>query len=388
MGKTDPKSKSTAAKTEVSGKVFERVFLPWMAVLIFLHLLTMYVAPAYMWGVHFYHFYPVWIGWLLTLATLAVLIPGVGESLYPKFEALARRIRKPFDSLSQNKSFLLLSFASLPIFWIFRNRLHLLGDGMFRITDLPEGRLHLQEWLDAFIHLVVYRVMVKLIPSWTPEFTYSIVSVLCGGTFVYLALKLSALLGKTGLGKVLIFFSLISLGSIQLFFGYVESYSILQVALLAYILFSAMYLMRRVNIFPALVAFVISIGLHVTSLIFVPSFVYLLMRTDRGRSRKEGPATKTKSKTLILAGLILASCLVVFWVYIVASGLEKTGKGIFILPLIATESYSFGMLSLAHISEFANQLLLLSPLGISLMVFFLLFKIKHREFRDRLVNFL
>ncbi|MGB2768349.1 MAG: tetratricopeptide repeat protein [Candidatus Zixiibacteriota bacterium] len=146
--------------------------------------------------------------------------------------------------------------------------------------------------------------------------------------------------------------------------------------------------MRRVNIFPALVAFVISIGLHVTSLIFVPSFVYLLMRTDRGRSRKEGPATKTKSKTLILAGLILASCLVVFWVYIVASGLEKTGKGIFILPLIATESYSFGMLYLAHISEFANQLLLLSPLGISLMVFFLLFKIKHREFRDRLVNFL
>ena len=375
-------------KGEVSRRLFERVFLPWMAILILSHLLTIYLAPAYMWGVHFYHFYPVWIGWILVALSLIILIPGVSESLYAKFEALVRKAKKPFDSLGQNKSFLILSLLSLPIFWVFRSKLHLLGDGYFRITDLPEGRLHLQEWLDAFIHLVVYRIMVKLIPNWSPEFTYSIISVLCGGVFVFLALKLSALLGKTGLGKVLIFFSLISLGSIQLFFGYVESYSILQVTLLAYILFSAMYLMRRGNVFPALIAFVVSVGLHVTSLVFAPSFIYLLTRTDKGRSGKKRAATKTKSKALILAGLIVASCLVVVWIFIVATGLEKTGKGIFILPLIATESYPFGMFSLAHISEFVNQLLLLSPLGVSLIVFFLLFKLKFNQFRDRLVNFL
>ena len=388
MGKTDPKSKSTATKIEVSGKVFERAFLPWMAFLILLHLLAMYVAPEYMWGVHFYHFYPAWIGWIMVVISQAILIPGVSESLYPKLDALAKKVKKPFDSMGQNKSFLILSFLSLPVFWIFRSRLHLLGDGYFRITDLPEGRLHLQEWLDAFIHLVVYRVMVKLIPTWTPELTYSIISVLCGGAFVYLTLKLSVLLGKTGLGRVLIFAFLISLGSVQLFFGYVESYSILQVALLAYILFTAKYLFRRASIFPALAAFVVSIGLHVTSLVFVPSFVYLLLRKDSGRSGKKGSAARRKMSPLVLAGLIVASCLVIFWVYTVATGLQKTGKGIFILPLIATEDYSFGMFSLAHVSEFVNQLLLLSPLGISLIVFFLFFKIKHREFRDKFINFL
>jgi len=388
MGKTDPKTKATTTKGEVSGRVFERVFLPWMAILILSHVVTMYLAPAYMWGIHFYHFYPVWIGWILVLVSLAIMIPGIGEFLYRKFETLAQKIKKPLASTGQNKTFFILSFLSLPIFWIFRSKLHLLGDGYFRITDLPEGRLHLQEWLDAFIHLVVYRVMVKLIPNWTPEITYSIISVLCGGVFVFLALKLSVLLGKTGLGKVLIFFSLISLGSIQLFFGYVESYSILQVVLLAYILFSVMYLMRRVNVFPALIAFLVSIGLHVTSLVFVPSFVYLLIKTGRSHSREKGSAAEAKSKPLILAGLILASCLVVFWVYVVATGLEKTGKGIFILPLVATDSYPFGMFSLAHISEFANQLLLLSPLGISLIVFFLFSKIKFKDFKDRLTNFL
>jgi tetratricopeptide (TPR) repeat protein len=388
MRAVNPKEKSTVTKRQISGKLFERVFLPWMAILILLHLVAMYVAPEYMWGVHFYHFYPLWIGWILVALSLAFLIPGVSESLYAKFETLAKRIKTPFESVGQNKSFFILSLLSLPVFWIFRNRFHLLGDGYFRIADLPEGRLHLQEWLDAFIHLVVYRGMLKLIPTWTPELTYSIISVLCGGVFVFLALKLSALLGKTDLGKVLVFSSLVSLGSVQLFFGYVESYSILQVVLLAYILLSALYLMRKVSIVPALTAFVVSVGLHVTSLVFAPSFIYLLTKTKKDRSRKKGSPTKTISNTFIFAGLTVASFLVVSWIFVVATGLEKTGKGIFILPLTATESYSFGMFSLAHISEFANQLLLLSPLGMSLIAFFLSVKIRFNEFRDRLTNFL
>jgi len=406
-------------KREISDKLFEQVFLPWMAVLILSHLLTVYVAPAYMWGVHFYHFFPAWIGWILTLATLAILIPGVGEFLYERLEVLAEKIKKPFVQLGQNKTFLLLSLFSLPIFWIFRSRLHLLGDGYFRISDLPQGRLHLTEWLDGFIHLLVYRVMTKLIPTWTPELTYSTISILCGGVFIFLALKLSSLLGKTGFGKVLIFFFLVSLGSSELFFGYVESYTILQVVLLAYILFSAMYISGKTNILPALSSFVISIGLHISSLVFAPSFIYLLgegyRRIERQKAssgqesvsaskkstkrrkdhlRKKGSQAKPMVNILTLIALILSSVVILFWIHRVATGLEKTGKGIFILPLMATESYSFGMFSLAHISEFVNQLLLLSPLGISLVIFFLFFKIKLKELsteptgKDRLINFL
>jgi len=425
MKENDPKMKAPVDKKEISEKLFERVFLPWTGILILSHLLTMYIAPPYMWGVHFYHFFPAHLGWILTLATLAILIPGVGEFLYERVAALAEKIKKPFASLGQNKAFLILSLFSLPIFWIFRTRLHLLGDGYFRLSDLPQGKLHLQEWLDGLIHLVVHRVMSKLIPVWTPELSYSIISILCGGVFVFLSLKLSSLLGKTGLGKVLIFFFLVSLGSIELFFGYVESYTILQVVLLAYILFSALYLSGKISILPALLAFVMSIGLHIASLLFAPSFIYLLLkkRSTIGKEKishslKDVPAPPTSSKRRkvraekerskikpalkapILIALILSSVVILFWVYKVATGLEETGKGIFILPLKATESYPFGMFSLAHISEFVNQLLLLSPLGISLIIFFLFFKIKFRfygrltqlrsrgEFEDRLTNFL
>ena len=413
MKQTDGKTKAPGDRGEISGKLFEGVFLPWTAILILSHLLTMYIAPAHTWGVHFYHFFPAWIGWALTLVTLAILIPGVGEFLYEKSEFFGERIKRPFAQLSPNKTFLILGLFSLPIFWIFRPRLHLLGDGYIRMRELSVGKLHLPEWLDGFIHLGVYRMMTKVIPTWTPELTYSSISILCGGVFVFLSLKLSSLLGKDGFQKTLLFFFLVSLGSIELFFGYVESYSILQVMLLAYIFFAALYLSGKTSIFPAFLALVISLGLHITCLIFLPSFIYLLWRGQRRsgtdkissslkdvmtshssskmkkvRSPKESSKSKHVLTVPLLIALILFSAVIVFYIYTVVTALEKTGKGMLILPLIPTESYPFSMLSLAHISEFVNQLLLLSPVGISLIMFFLFFKIKFKEFEDKLANFL
>ncbi len=389
--KSDPKGKaarSAVEKKEVSGRIFEAVFLPWTAVLILAHLLTMYVAPAYAWGVHFYHFFPAWIGWALALLSLAVLIPPVGESLYERLENVATAVSRPFTHLNQNLTFIFLSLLSLPLFWIFRDRMHLLGDGMFRITELPSGKIHLQEWLDGFIHGIAYRLMMKQVPTWTPELTYAFVSVLCGGAFVFFALKLSSLLGRSGFGKLLIFSFLITLGSVQLFFGYVESYSILQVALLAYVFFAARYLSGKNSILPVLVVFMISVALHITSLIYIPSFVYLLLKGRKDQPAKEKGLGKTISNAFLVAALVVAAFLVISWVIVVATGLEKTGKGIIILPLLGTETYAFGMFSPAHILEFANQLLLLTPVGISLLLFLVYFKFKHKEFKNRLVNFL
>lgn len=299
--KKDQKVKESEVNRGISERVFNRVFLPWTAILVLLHLITIYIAPAYMWGVHFYHFFPVWIGWVLSLTIFALLIPGLNEFLYERLEIVAKKIKTPFTKLGENKTFLIVSLLSLPIFWIFRTRLYLLGDGYFRIQDLPEGKLHLAEWLDGFIHLAIYRMMNKLIPSWTPELTYSIISILCGGLFVFLSLKLSSLLGKNGFQKVLIFFFLVSLGSMELFFGYVESYSILQVALLIYILFAVLYLSGKTSILPLLLALVISIGLHISSLVFIPSFIYLLWESIRG-TKGEKLSSGIKNTTTPVGG--------------------------------------------------------------------------------------
>jgi len=411
MPKNDAKTKELVPHREISDKLFESFFLPWTAVLILAHLVTVYWIPQYVWGISFYHFFPVGVGWISTCLILAILIPGVGEYLYEKLAVFSVKIKQPFDRLGQNLTFLLIGLFSLPLFWIFRTRLHLLGDGYFRVQDLPYGRLHLQEWLDGFIHLVIFRIMTKLTPSWTAELTYTVVSILCGGVFVFMALKLSSLLGKNGFQKVLIFFFLFTLGSVELFFGYVESYSILQVMLLVYLWFSVRCLAGKSGIYPVLLVLVISIGLHVTSLIYIPSFLYILISREakpvpsgyeeaspggkqKGRSPKEKMKKTTPFSPLILLALIAATGVIIWWVLRVASGLEEKGKGMFFVPLRGTVNYPFSMFSIGHLMEYLNQLLLLSPVGVSLLLFFLFFKIKYRSYRssgrwdDKTINFL
>ena len=411
MPKDNTKSNERVSPREVSPKSFEGFFLPWMAVLILIHWVTIYWIPQYLWGISFYHFFPIEIGWISTFLILLVMIPPLGEFIYEKLSVFSEKIKQPFSRLSQTLAFLLISLLSLPLFWIFRTRLHLLGDGYFRIRDLPYGRLHLQEWLDGFVHLVIYRIMTGLIPSWTAELTYAVVSILCGGAFVFVALKLSDFLGKNGFQKVLIFFFLFTLGSVELFFGYVESYSILQVMLLLYIWFSVRYLAGKSGIYQVLLVLVISIGLHVTSLIYIPSFLYLLISrqakpvpsgnievSSAGKQKGRSPKDKRKEKPLlsplVLFVLILAAGVIAWWVLKVASGLEEKGKGMFFVPLRGTVNYPFSMFSPGHILEYINQLLLLSPVGVSLLLFFLFFKIKYRSYRsggkgeDKTTNFL
>jgi hypothetical protein len=411
MPRDDAKIKNYGPPGEISEKLFESFFFPWTAILILAHFFTIYWMPQYLWGISFYHFFPVEVGWISTWLILVVLIPGSGEFLYERLSALSAKIKPPFDRWGQNTTFLLISVLSLPLFWIFRNRLHVLGDGYFRIQDLPFGRLHLQEWLDGFIHLVIYRIMTKFIPSWSAELTYTVVSILCGGLFIFVALKLSSYLGKNGFQKALIFFFLFTLGSVQLFFGYVESYSILQVIFLLYLWFSLRCLSGKSGIYPVLLTLIVSIGLHVTSLIYIPSFLYLLISRQatplpsgyeeasaggkqRGRSSKEKMKGKTPFNPLVLLALIAAAGVIIWWVLKVASGLEEKGKGMFFVPLRGTVNYPFSMFSWGHILEYLNQLLLLSPAGVSLILFFLVFKIKYKSYRsgerwdDKTINFL
>lgn len=105
----------------------------------------------------------------------------------------------------------------------------------------------------------------------------------------------------------------------------------------------------------------------------------------RKKVQRKGPAIKN---AFVLIALIFSTFLVGFWVYKVAAGLEKTGKGLFLLPPLALPDYPYGMFSIAHISEFVNQLLLLSPLGIFLILFFVFFKLKLKDFKDKLINYL
>ena len=177
-----------------------------------------------------------------------------------------------------------------------------------------------------------------------------------------------------------------------------ESYTILLVALTSFLLFSVLYIREKASIIFPFIALVASIGLHVSALILVPSFFYLIF----GKAQKEKPEFwGLRKRTVHLLTIIsIVGCfalifLVIWKVFFV--GAEGGGFARF-LPLFPSTRTNFTLFCGDHISEFVNQLVLISPVGILSFAFFLFYAIRYKDFsvidrsayggKDRILNLL
>ncbi|UCB53318.1 MAG: hypothetical protein JSV10_04350, partial [Candidatus Zixiibacteriota bacterium] len=229
----------------ISDKTFRYVCLPVLLLSVIAHLLAVYWGTPFLWGIHHLHFFPRWLGWALTIFALSFFVPPINNLLLKVLESFSIAVRRIPAKADKYLLFVGAGIVSIPLFWFLRTRFFLLGDGYFKLETLASGMVLPTEPLDGIIHHQFYRLLTTLFPNADPSLSYTIPSVVCGGAFILLILVLADLLGKTSFGKVLIFSALVTLGSIELFFGYVESYTTLLVALTLFILFSVLFLQGR-----------------------------------------------------------------------------------------------------------------------------------------------
>ncbi len=379
MSRAKPKKSST--EVSVSDKPFKNVFLPVLSFIVLAHLLSAYWGIPYLWGIHHLHFFPGYVAWILTAATLSLFITPVNRFLLKFLESILEPLGKLLGGARRYPVFVAAGLLSIPVFWLLRTRLFLLGDGYFILGTLPDGLITPAEPLDRAIHHLFYRLLTGVSPGADVSLAYTILSVLCGGAFVFLILALSDRLGKTGFQKTLIFCSLLSLGSIQLFFGYVESYTLLLLSLTLYIALSILHLQGKISAALPFLALILSIALHVLAVVFIPSFVWLVLRArHKGGSRSPGWFT------FLSLGICLGIICYAVWRFFLVKfeGVGFSG----LLPLLPSEKTSFTLFSGAHLAEFVNGLFLVSPVGITLYLFFGFYALKLRSPRSPVSNFL
>ena len=375
------KTKKSQPSNFVSDRMFNYLFLPVLLLLVIAHLLSTYWRTSSLWGIHHLYFFPRWMGWISTIVILSFFIPSVNNFMLKFFESIFGALEKIFPKVKKYPLFAIVSLLSISLFWSFRTKLFLLGDGYFKLDALSHGVITPTEWLDGIIHLEFYQLLAKLSFGINPSFSYSITSVVCGGIFIFLIFSLSDLLGKTTFQKILIFSTLFTLGSSELFFGYVESYTILLVTLTLFILFSILYIQGKTSIIFSFLALILSVGFHVSAIVFVPSFFYVIFwKWQRGREKLLD----------IFTLLSLLGCLgIISFIICKVFFLKGEGGGFSrFLPLLPSAKTDFTLFCGAHIWEFINQLLLISPVGILLFLFFLLCTLKFKSFKDPILNFL
>ncbi len=356
--------------------------------LLLLSLAVLWVSAFFphqrLWGVNHWAYFPLWLRTCLIGLGAIVFIPIVNNRVR---SFLNQTVVSVFRSLMENRkhlAYLLTVIASLVSFYLFRTRIPLLGDG-FQITQsLAAGALSVN-WsqpLAIWIYLTSFNLLSGVFHL-NAVGVYTLVSYLSGAIFVVFALGTSMFLSKGWSTRLFVFLALMLMGSTQLFLGYAEHYPLLFSGMLVYLFFGLKSLRGETHVSVPMAIFVLLLPLHFSSLCLFPSALFLLLL---GGKRK-GAFHLLKSKRMWV--------LLLFFVVIGAGTIlhvQKYNWYVFsyLIPLFHGNYFGPGytMFSLSHLLDFLNQQLLVSPLGVILLLVFLVFRPKPLAANDRSFTFL
>jgi tetratricopeptide (TPR) repeat protein len=329
--------------------------------LILLRFVSSFFPHLRLWGLNCLAYFDLPFRISITVAGLLLCIPFVGRFASDGFGKLTR-VKIP---LSQNKLYLAISALSLLPFWVFRSRTPLLGDGTLWITELTRGINSMKirkEPLTLIIHFYSHQILNRFL-DWDVQMTYAFVSSLSGALFVFILLKFLDKLKFRDVNKGLIFIVILFMGSSQLFFGYLENYTLHYVALFAFLFMGIRYLSGHGSLLLPSVFFVLSIGFHNQALSLVPSYLFLILYSLVKSNMEDLEDIKFKH---VLSGVFL-SLLILTGIYFVK---EFHIRGEIVMPLLrsAGSEDSYTLFSLKHFMDIANQHLLISSSGILLLL--------------------
>ena len=255
---------------------------------------------------------------------------------------------------------LLVVFASL------RQRNLRLGDGAL-LTQLVERRIHEQgvlvtydEPLELYLHSLAYRALHAAF-EWDVASSYALLSCLAGVAFV------SAMVWLWRGGRSPVAMSaavVVSLAtpSLQLFFGYVENYSLVAVAALVYMIAAVRSVEGRLSVLVPALLLGVAMSFHVLAGWLGPTLLYVYWRQARDLS--------VRGRVVLLAAVAAAAigpiAFTIGWMTAVGVPLGALGethlaalKFIFLVEPDAPY-FVYAAWSAAHWRDIANQWLLTS----------------------------
>ena len=354
----------------------EKVVLLACAAIISIHAVASFVPKERLWGVNQLAYISSVPRWLMIVLAFLILVPRINRVVYDALAGLFSLVEKSLKRTKRYYKYILFSLGSIVLFWVLRAKTYLLGDGHLRGGEILAGtRFSATEPLDFCLHALAYKFL-KL----EAHQTYTLISCLAGALFVFMALWFSHLLGKDNKERILAFVVLVTMGSVQLFFGYIESYSLVYVGMLAYFLLSFLYLRGRCGLFFPSLALLTSISLHLSAAYLLPSLIYLhLVNPQKDKGRSSVRQISSVALILLLVGVGFA--------VVIAKNPNPTSITSYLIPLAGSENDPYSLFSFAHLVDVINEQLLLSPGGIILwvIIFFVAVKI---NLRDRVVRFL
>ncbi len=256
---------------------------------------------------------PVYCYVAAAVGVAALLIPRLREALITRWMWLAFC------------AFLLGGFVLLP------SENHLMGDGLTHLGN-PDRWIAATEPLDLALHHLAYLVTGSTI------WAYRSIA-LIAGIFYLIGVTLMMRLQPTQLASAIVALAFLCTATIQFYFGYVESYSLLHVFTLYLIYFVWRDLQANRLTYWPLLFFLLALVSHFSGIVFLPAIVYLYRR-------RLGANVWLIVILVGVAGAIVALSADIFKV---------------IVPFWPTDYSKYWLFSLQHLADLGNVLLLSAP---------------------------
>ena len=262
----------------------------------------------------------------------------------------------------------------MPVFWAFRLVHTRWGDAyiLTHAIPLPDPALRLvytwQAPLTVFWHARLWAFGQRLW-QWPDAFpAYAITSVAAGAVYIFAVLQLAWEVGHSRGQRLLMAGLLLSLGTMQLFFGYVENYTLPAAALMLFLWLAARTLAGKTPLWVTAATLGFANALHPSTLNLAPS---LLVLTALSARRSGWP----RSLLQTAAPLLLIGLGVIAMMETGGHGLQTLlssdrpggGDGRWLTPLWATTTRweHYTMFSWEHLLDIVNQQLLSAPVSLA-----------------------
>ena len=364
----------------------------WGLIVLTLHLAAPQLPEAIAWSVWPYTLFPAWVRWTLALLAATLVIAPVNDALTKCFTTLIKLTPLappeegektsilPFEGLGGLKSwFVAAALLAGLIFWLARLRHLRWGDSYMLSVALSYPDLELRviyNWqapLTVFLHQRLWQFVAQPLLGWSVETVYATISILCGIIFVYVLLSFTARLGRSPLEAVVLAGFVLTTGSIQLFFGYVENYTIISLGLLVTLFLAWRTLQGELEPLWPVVGLSLTNAFHPSTVFLWPGMVLLVWLCQRRGYISTGKAwAQLVIPPLLIGGGVFALMESGGHGLSAFLGVDRPGggDGLWFVPLFETTTrwQHYTMFSVAHILDWSNLHLLISPFGLPIIL--------------------
>lgn len=322
-------------------------------------------AEALWWGFWPVRYPPRWTIWLGVGLLLVVLLWQARRLVSP-----ASRDERSHSPGDPSRWLVWISVALVAGFFAFPVVHTRWGDAYILTHGIawPDPALRLtHSWqapLDLFVHSQVWLAFHERMQWQDATPVYRLLSPLAGILYLAVALRLSRF---PGLGPGwLVYGMLVSLGVVQLFFGYVENYSFAAAGILLYLWLGLSVLHGRRPLWLAGTALALLNATHPSTIVLTPSLLFVGWRVWRGGRLSAGQALLSiAAPVLLVAGgtLLLMEMGGHGLAALLGEDRPGGGDGRWLVPLTATTTRweHYTLFSWPHLRDFINEQILVAP---------------------------